>query len=118
LNENGFAFGDPIWGDFDNDGDLDLWVDNHYNRGSFLYQNNGNGTFTNILSTSGIRPAGDKHGSAWADFDNDGDLDLSITKGAKGGQLLGKKRDELNEYLGAGQFTDIAKAAGVTNTWG
>ena len=118
LNETGFAFGDPIWGDFDNDGDLDLWVDNHYNRGSFLYQNNGNGTFTNILSTSGIRPAGDKHGSAWADFDNDGDLDLSITKGAKGGHSLGTKQDELNEYLGAGQFTNIAEAAGVTNTWG
>src|SRR4030095_7417833 len=48
LNETGFAFGDPIWGDFDNDGDLDLWVDNHYNRAPFLYQNNGHGTFTNI----------------------------------------------------------------------
>jgi enediyne biosynthesis protein E4 len=118
LNETGFAFGDPIWGDFDNDGDLDLWVDNHYNRAPFLYQNNGNGTFTDIRPDSGLNPTGDRHGAAWADFDNDGDLDLSITKGAKAGHSLGTKKDELNEYLGAGQFTNIAEAAGVTNTWG
>ena len=60
---------------------------------------------------------GDRHGSAWADFDNDGDLDLSVTKGARGGHSFGIKKDELNEYLGAGQFTNIAEAAGVTNTW-
>jgi enediyne biosynthesis protein E4 len=118
LNTMGFTFGDPIWGDFDGDGDLDLFVDNHYNAWADLYQNNGNGTFTNILATSGILPAGDKHGSAWADFDNDGDLDLFITHGAQAGHGLGHKQDELNQNLGAGHFTDIAEAAGVTNTWG
>ena len=118
LNTMGSTFGDPIWGDFDGDGDLDLFVDNHYNAASDFYQNNGTGTFTNIVSTSGITPAGDKHGSAWVDFDNDGDLDLSITKGAMGGHSLGIKQDELNQNLGAGQFTNIAEAAGVTNTWG
>ena len=43
LSDTGFAFGNPIWGDFDNDGSLDLFVDNHYNRASYLYQNLGNG---------------------------------------------------------------------------
>src|SRR5450432_1482039 len=118
LNTTGYTFGDPIWGDFDNDGNLDLFADNHYNHGSYLYQNNGNGTFTDILTTSGLRPAGDRHGSAWVDFDNDGDLDLSITKGAMGGQSLGIKQDELYQNLGAGQFTNVAPAAGVTNTFG
>src|SRR5438034_7192651 len=65
LNTTGFTFGNPIWGDFDNDGDLDLFVDNHYNIASYLYQNNGNGTFTDIRPVSGLKPAGDRHGSAW-----------------------------------------------------
>jgi hypothetical protein len=80
LRTTGFAFGNPIWGDFDNDGDLDLFVDNHYNIGSYLYQHNGDGTFTDIRPVSGLKAAGDRHGSAWVDFDNDGDLDLSVTK--------------------------------------
>src|SRR5438105_4470043 len=91
-------------------GDLDLFIENHYNGPSHLYQNNGAGTFTDILSTSGIGKGGDRHGSAWADFDNDGDLDLFITYGAQGGSGLGTKQDELAENLGAGVFTNIAPA--------
>ncbi len=118
LNTTGYPFGNVIWGDFDNDGDIDLFVDNHYYAPAYLYQNNGNGTFTNIFSTSGIAAKGDKHGSAWVDFDNDGDLDLSITHGARLGGSLGKKRDELYQDLGGGQFTNISDSAGVTNTFG
>ena len=113
----GFPFGDPIWGDFDNDGDIDLFVDNHFYAAPYLYQNSGNGTFTNIFLTSGINSMGDKHGSAWVDYDNDGDLDLSITKGAKGGQTLGTKKDELYDDR-AGIFRNSARRAGVTNTFG
>jgi hypothetical protein len=82
LYTSGFAFGEPIWGDFDNEGDLDLFVDNQWRWPSYLYRNNGNGTFTDIRPDSGINPSGDRHGSGWADFDNDRDLDLSVTKGA------------------------------------
>jgi len=118
LNTTGFPFGNPIWGDFDNDGDLDLFVDNHYYIPPYLYQHNGNGTFTDIRPISGLKPGGDRHGSAWVDFDNDGDLDLSITKGARHGHAFGTKQDELYQNLGASQFTNIAEAAGVTNTFG
>ena len=118
LNTTGFPFGNPIWGDFDNDGDLDLFVDNHYYIPPYLYQHNGNGTFTDIRPISGLKPGGDRHGSAWVDFDNDGDLDLSITKGARHGHAFGTKQDELYQDLGANQFTNIAETAGVTNTFG
>ncbi len=114
----GFTYGNPIWGDYDNDGDPDLFADNHLNIAPYLYRNNGDGTFTDIFSTSGIAGPGDKHGSAWADYDSDGDLDLTITKGAAGGSILGTKKDLLYEYLGAGQFVDRAEAAGVVNSWG
>jgi hypothetical protein len=44
-----------------------------------LYLNNGNG-FTNVLEAGSLLDAGD-HGVTWIDYDNDGDLDLSITDG-------------------------------------
>ena len=71
----GVAFGSVAWGDYDNDGDLDLLI-----AGSDLakvYQNTGSG-FTDI----GANLAGIADGSAaWGDYDNDGDLDLLLTGG-------------------------------------
>jgi hypothetical protein len=118
FNGMGFTFGAPIWGDFNNDGNLDLFVDNYYREPPYLYQNNGDGTFTDIFPTSGINEGGDRQGSAWVDFDNDSDLDLSFIKGASGGHTLGRKKDELYRNRGSGQFRDIAAQAGVTNTFG
>jgi hypothetical protein len=118
MKTRGYTFSNPIWGDFDGDGDLDLFADNHFNKAPYLYQNNGDGTFTDIFATSGVAGPGDKHGSAWADYDNDGDLDLSITLGAAHGRTLGEKKDELYEYVGGGQFVNRAEDAGVINTWG
>ena len=60
----------------------------------------------------------DRHGAACADFDNDGDLDLFITHGAKRGETLGVKSDELLVNQGDGTFVDIARAAGAHNTMG
>jgi len=51
------AWGNPLWGDFNNDGLLDLLVPNHelqLSGGPYIYLNNGNGTFTDVISTSGI----------------------------------------------------------------
>ena len=93
FNGMGFNFGAPIWGDFNNDGNLDLFVDNYFREPPYLYQNQGDGTFTDIFPTSGINGRGDRQGSAWFDFDNDGDLDLSCIKGASGGTTLRPPRD-------------------------
>lgn len=67
------------WGDYDNDGDLDLFVANWGNQNNALYNNNGNGGFTSISSGIQVTDGGWSVSSAWGDFENDGDLDLFVT---------------------------------------
>ncbi|MGL6337523.1 MAG: FG-GAP repeat domain-containing protein, partial [Waterburya sp.] len=81
----GSSYG-AAWGDFNNDGFIDLWVSNH-GSGAILYQNQGNGTFNNVtLKAFEQQPRADFHGAAWADFDNDGDSDLIQLVGADAGK--------------------------------
>ncbi len=65
------------WGDFDRDGDADAYLSNHLAPSS-LYLNQGDGTFVDIapLVFDDYPGVGDTHGSGWADFDRDGDVDL------------------------------------------
>lgn len=69
------------FGDYDNDGDLDLFVTNGYCTPfthNFLYDNNGNGTFTRNLTEPMAIDSGSSYGCAWGDYDNDGFLDLVV----------------------------------------
>jgi len=77
----GAQFG-ASWGDYDGDGWVDLFANNHFQNSPNLYHNNGDGTFTDVFTSSGIKGENwDPHGPSWGDYDNDGDLDLYITHG-------------------------------------
>ena len=69
-----FSFA-AAWGDYDNDGDPDLYVANDFGRNN-LYRNNGDGTFSDVAADLGVEDLGAGMSAAWGDYDNDGDLDL------------------------------------------
>lgn len=71
------------WADYDNDGDLDLYLSNAGMYTVFeiiypnvLYQNDGNCQFTDVTASVGLGNLGHSSTSSWADYDHDGDLDL------------------------------------------
>ena len=70
------------WGDYDNDGDLDVFVSNYRLQENFLWRNEGDGSFENVAPEVGVSGTetdgwwGHTIGSEWGDYDNDGDLDL------------------------------------------
>ncbi len=70
-------------GDYDNDGDLDIYVTNDFNENNNFYINNGDWTFTKIISGDFVNDGGRSNGATWADYDNDGDLDLFVPNGQR-----------------------------------
>jgi hypothetical protein len=66
------------WGDYDNDGDLDLYLVN-YNKENRLFRNEGGDSFClNTLGCHWVEDGYDGFSTAWADYDQDGDLDLYV----------------------------------------
>lgn len=64
------------WGDYNNDGWLDLFVTN--SGPNFLFKNNQNGTFTRITTGAIATDNDNSFGCNWGDYDNDGDLDMFV----------------------------------------
>jgi hypothetical protein len=73
------------WGDFDNDGLLDIYVtnitDDYMKEGNFLWRNNGNLTFTDVARETAAYDTGWGWGAKFFDYDNDGWLDLYVANG-------------------------------------
>ncbi len=93
-------------GDFDTDGFDDIYFVNQLGKNA-LYRNKGDGTFEDVTEKAGVG-LGDRVcvGAAFADFDNDGKLDLYVTT-TRGGNVLFRN-------MGDGTFKDITKEAGLT----
>ena len=69
------------WGDYDNDGLVDLFVANSNNQNNYLYRNNGDGTMSRINTGPVVSSDGSSHGCTWSDYDGDGDVDLFVACG-------------------------------------
>ncbi|HEU4996582.1 MAG TPA: FG-GAP-like repeat-containing protein [Gemmatimonadaceae bacterium] len=136
IDFRGWGMG-VAWGDYDNDGYVDLVLTAYGHN--VLYHNNGDGTFSDrsLVSRVGV-PEGFWTGASWGDYDRDGLLDLYVTgyvkytrvdSGASGKydvenpasinpSSFAPERNLLFHNDGNGVFSDVAAAAGVTDTTG
>ncbi len=100
------------WGDYDNDGDVDLVVAALIGQGGIvtpnrLFHNSGDGTFTELSGVDPVLTADSHHHPTWSDYDGDGDLDLFFASGAVGATKLDRMyRNQLTE-TGIATFTPI-----------
>ena len=92
------------WGDYDNDGDLDLYIGNEttetFNAPCQLFRNNGDGTFSDVAAQAGVQNYRFTKSVIWGDYNADRFLDLYVSnfKGA----------NRLYRNNGDGTFTDVA----------
>jgi hypothetical protein len=79
----------PAFADYDNDGDLDVFVpveDLAKGLTDRLFENDGKGSFTDVAAARGVdNPGSFSRGASWGDYDNDGDLDLAVANMPPGG---------------------------------
>jgi hypothetical protein len=105
TNYDGFGYGQEVtYGDIDNDGDFDLYLCNGYGTNN-MWLNDGTGYFTNFTAESNTGCGGYSRAISFADFDNDGDVDLFVNRSSAPKMLY------LND--GTGVFTDYSIEAGV-----
>jgi hypothetical protein len=134
LTRKGWGMGVAV-ADFDNDGNLDLFVTGY--GGNVLYRNKGNCAFEDVTEKAGVRGGGFSTGAAWADYDRDGNVDLFVSryvhvdinnlpvpgstkfcqfKGAPvqcGPWGMEGETDLLYHNRGDGTFEEVSKKAGV-----
>ena len=128
-----FGMGSAV-GDIDNDGDMDWYVtsiaEKEYDgedknptegyRGNTLYLNDGNGEFSNVSMSRGVADGGWGWGACFADFNNDGLLDIYHVNGwGQNGQLFAMFQDDESRLFinnGDDTFTDVAANVGVNDS--
>ena len=134
ADDTGYGMGVAA-GDYDNDGDVDLYVTNVGTN--VLYRNDGAGRFEDVTAAAGVADPGWSTSATFTDFDNDGDLDLFFTNyihwshavemNCYSGSVLtycppvnynAPARDRLYRNDGDGTFTDVSGPSGISSVFG
>ncbi len=105
LGDEHYPTQTACWADYDNDGDLDLYVGNE-GFANQLFENQSDGTFVDVAAKAGVADGGFTKGVIWGDFDADRFPDLYVSN------LNGPNR--LFRNLGNGRFEEVAGPRGVT----
>ena len=135
ADDTGYGMG-ATTGDYDNDGDLDIYVTNV--GANTLLRNNGDGTFSDVTNESGVGDDSWGSSSAFFDMDRDGDLDLYVANYIEWNEGIEREcksqsgipdychpdvynapaKDVLYRNNGDGTFTDVSEATGIHSVWG
>jgi hypothetical protein len=134
VGHTGYGMG-AATGDYDNDGDVDLYVTNF--GSDVLYRNNSDGSFTDVTREAGVDDPRWSSSAAFVDYDRDGDLDLFVCNYIDF-TVQGNKRcfaptgepdycspasyrpapDRLFRNDGGGKFTDVTQTSGIGEAFG
>jgi hypothetical protein len=113
----------PTFADMDGDRDLDLFIGGLFGDPSFVFANNGDGTFSDVTAGSGIDGLEARHNisAAFGDYDLDGDLDLFVAHWGTDGDLQSPRDTEhlwRNDTAPGGpiRFTSVSIEAGISAT--
>jgi len=110
LNAAMYPSMNSVWTDYDNDGDLDVYIGNEsskeINAPNQLFQNKGDGTFVDVAKAAGVTNDRFAKGVIAGDYDGDRDADFYVSN------LYGDNR--LYKNKGDGTFEDVAPALGLT----
>ena len=117
IGEDSFT---PVFADFDNDGDPDLFVAIDHTA-DYMFRNDG-GVFTDVSAAANMRHTGNDMGVTVGDYEGDGDLDLYVTNitdsaGWFGTTQFNALHTNLRSNTGEFRFLDLAQARGVQDTW-
>jgi hypothetical protein len=133
--QNQYGMGIAV-GDYNNDGFDDIYVTNF--NSNTLYANNGNGTFTDVTARAGVAAGGWSASAGFFDYDNDGKLDLFVTRYVewdfKDNRYCGEKKPGYRAYChpdnfegvsnllyhnnGDGTFSDVSAKSGIAGSIG